>query len=284
MEIEFTRLSALYAESPRQHMHEFAQLLVGMMLPGIKDDAFDRFPVAVQLHALRKCRDQVRAQMGGVDDDDIDRWIATVELKYRDKKLLEMPSDAQCRANMDKWLDACCESFVRVIAKHAPDSVEMLCKVMDTMYEPTMQLRLLDRSRRELESLLPFIPSAAKFEELLACVRLAITPDASVLETIAGRLRGALCGMDELPEDILSEYLFGIQYYVLGVRQYSLVSLIPVQQIRAKVAGLKEELGLDTEKQVKQKLLKALRRMKLANPLIRKAVEGLPKKIKKMGV
>lgn len=279
----FSRLSALYAESPRQHMHEFAQLLVGMMLPGIKDEAFDRFPVAVQLHALRKCRDQIRAQMG-VDDDDIDRWIATVELKYRDKKLLEMPSDAQCRANMDKWLDACCESFVRVIAKHAPDSVEMLCKVMDCMYEPTMQLRLLDRSRRELASLLPFIPSPAKFEELLACVRLAITPDESVLETIAGRLRGALCGMDELPEDILSEYPFGIQYYVLGVRQYSLVSLIPVQQIRAKVAGLKEELGLDTEKQVKQKLLKALRRMKSANPLIRKAVEGLPKKIKKMGV
>jgi hypothetical protein len=284
MEIEFSRLSALYAESPRQHMQEFAQLLVGVMLPGIKDEAFDRFPVAVQLHALRKCRDQVRAQMCGVDEDDIDRWIATVELKYRDKKLLEMPEDAERKALMEKWLGACCDSFVRIIAKNAPDSVEMLCKVMDCMYEPTMQLRLLDHSRRELESLLPFIPTTAKFEELLAYVRLTITPNESVLETIAGQLRGALCGMDELPEDILSEYPFAIQYHVLGVRQYSLATLIPVQHIRAKVAGLKDELGLDTEKQVKQKLLKALRRMKSANPLIRKAVKSLPKKIKQMGV
>ena len=237
MSPEFDQLHSLYTSDPRTHLHAFAVLWATTLK--VNDKEFETpFPTAVRLCAMRKYRELIMERVPDVRHEDIDRWIAGLELEYRDAKVAEAPDDAQRVVVQELWLSKACQHMMNAIAEATPDSVAALCRELDVLYSPPLQLRLLKQSWGQgLEALLFFIPNKERFDELLKC----LDHEPEAIRSMCIRLHKALRADGGLSQHILNEFPVFIQSHVLGrVVRLRFVSRV---EIRKAVVELQKELG-----------------------------------------
>lgn len=261
MSPEFDRLSALFASDPRQHLSEFAVFLAQTLEVG-DPTVVTRFPVAVRLCAMRKHRGVILARLPQVEDEDIDRWIANIEVAYRAGKVAEAPDDKERVAAQELWLGKACHHLMNAVSKADPQSVAAFCRELDMLYSAVEQRRLLEwgwANNRSFRALLWFIPDEAKLQELLWC----LGGDRIAQLIVCMRLRKALRQAGELAEHILNEYPAAIQYRVLWNLR---LPFTPKSLIRKTAVGLSKELGIKLDRQ--QRL--AIRRLVRKSVFMRK--------------
>lgn len=265
MSPEFDRLSALFAADPRQHLSEFAEFLARTL--ELNDSTASPFPVAVRLCAMRKHRSVIQARLPEVEDEDIDRWIANIEVEYRAGKVAEAPEDKERLAAQELWLGKACHHMMNAISKSDPQSVAALCRVLDLMYSAVEQRRLLQwgwANNRSFRALLWFIPNEAKLQEVLW----SLGDDRVPHLVVCMRLRKALRQAGELAEHILDEFPLFIQCRALqwGLR----LPFTPRAQIRKAAIALGKALDVKLGRPKPM----ALRRLARKSVLIRRMLKN----------
>jgi hypothetical protein len=170
-----------------------------------------------------------------------------------------------------------------MIQSDSPKSIGELRQVMDSAYGFSMQLRILEGERAAFMKTVPGMFSRETFHLFKEGVSAAKLHDKMVVnpseetraayyahidppdrtDGLSHKLRGEIISRGSLADSILCKYPLIVQKYVLGDLQCRLVreleGRIPLQEIRATVAGINDELNPDTEADAKVALLRNLR-------------------------
>lgn len=308
-EAEFAALLKPYKASPVEHVKAFAELYITTLQSEKQTHLWDelslKFPRAVRLYAMQWMRKSFIGRLK-VDPDTVNRWTAQLELQKHDSRLAKVPEGTEQKAQVAQCLDKCTKLMLKLIKDNAPETVHDLRELLDSAYDSTLQLRVLEGGRKEFMKSVPCIVTKEKFHLFKEGVRAGKLYNQMVLdpkhhraqyyahvEPMAMQLQTEIVSSGSL--DALCKYPTIVQHYALGARQCVLVGKLQgkltVQSIRAAVAGIKDELNPDAEVDAKVSLLKVLRRALLitkpvecsfrqwVRKLISKEVNILPVKI-----
>lgn len=325
---EFDRLMPLYQGSAQEHVEGFATLFIDTLKAETQkhqwSELSEKFPVAVQLWAMNEMKKEFMKRLK-LSAAVTNRWSANIELLRHDAKLLEMTVEGPIKEAQKEIVSRCltkCSALMFSMLKDKgtkPTSVSDLRQLLDTSHSPSLQLRVFERERSTFMKIFqPLFTTKESFHLFKEGVKLGKLYDDNVrnttpesksvyeahLSTLAAHLRQRLLEFDslKLSDKILEQYPSMVKYRVLGQEQCVLMkgmkerkesnqrSKLPcIKEIRSIVAGLKEELELDSEALTKSKLLRYLRRLtavkfkrgrvQSSSSVISKEVGELPTKI-----
>jgi hypothetical protein len=282
LEAEFAALLEPYKASPMEHVNVFAELYITTLQSEKQTHLWDelslKFPRTVRLYAMQHMRKSFMGRLK-LNLDTVYRWTAQLELQKHDSRLarvsqIEGKVKEDQAAKVAQCLDNCTKLMLKLIKDNAPETVHDLRELLDSAYDFTLQLRVLEGGRKEFMKTVPCIVTKEKFHLFKEGVRagklynkMMVDPKHRAqyythVEPMAMQLQADIVSSGSL--NVLSKYPTIVQHHALGARQCVLVGKlqgrIPVQSIRAAVAAIKDELNPDTEVDAKISLLKGLRR------------------------
>jgi hypothetical protein len=314
LEEEFTTLHPLYKASPMEHVEQFGELYITTLQAEKKQQLWSelsrKFPLTVRLYSMQHMRASFmrRLKLGA---DTVNRWTAEQELRKHESRLNRAVSDedkekqatlvAQCLAECGKLM-------IKLIKSSAPGTMGELRELLDSAYDYELQLRVMEGGRAEFMKAVPAVlPTKERFHFFKETVRAGKLYNTTLvdqssrpayyahIEPLAMQLHADIVSAPGNLDAVLSKYPIFVQHYALGDRQCVLVrkleGRIPIREIRAAVAAIKDELNPDTEADTMIALLVNLRRnLKRSKPpqssfrqwvreLLSKEVQTLPVKI-----
>ena len=294
---EFNNLMPLYQGSEQEHMEGFANLFIDTLKaePQMNQwsELSEKFPIPVRLWAMTKMYKAFKNRLK-LQAPVVNRWRADLDLQHNDAKLLaitaEGPEKEAQREIISRCLAKCSDLMFTMLTDKdtTPKSISDLRQILDTSHAPSLQLRVLERERKRFMDIFQRMFTKDTFHIFKEGVKLGKLYDDNVreatsdsksaleqhLKTMATHLQQRLLGFDspKLSQSILEQYHPLVQYRVLGQEQCVLMAMMKesvakhqrsnepcLREIRSIVAGLKEELDLDSEAMVKSRLFSGLR-------------------------
>ena len=316
LDAEFDALLPLYKANPKDLVKKFAVLYITTLqaekVTELWSELGEKFPMTVRLWAMLNLRKSVMSRLK-LESDTVARWGAELNLRRHAARLAKIKTEGDAK-EVQKTIVAVCQQectklMFKMIKSNSPKSISELRQVMDSAYGFSLQLRILEGERAAFMKTVPGMFSRETFHLFKEGVSAAKLHDKMVVnpseetraayyahidhpDGLSHKLRGEIVSRGSLADSILCKYPLIVQKYVLGDLQCRLVrelkGRIPMQEIRATLAGIKDELNPDTEADTKVALLKNLRsilvRMRRSKStwlesLISNEVQILPAKI-----
>ena len=290
LDAEFATLLPLYKENREERVKEFAVLFISTLQAEKQTQLWTelstKFPMTVRLWAMQNLRKSMKSRLN-MDAESVARWAAVLDLQMHDSRLAKIKTEGEAKEAQNELvtqcLDKCAMLLFKTITATPPASISELRQVLDSAYEFPLQIRILERNRATFMKSVPGMFNRETFhlfkegvcagklhdkmvvnpsEETRAAYYAHIDPPDRV-DGLSHKLRGEIVSRGSLADSILCKYPLIVQKYVLGDLQCRLVreleGRIPMQEIRATVARIKDELNPDTEADTKVALLKNLR-------------------------